>query len=125
MKSVSRFILIKVGKCLEVLEVKAYPLVSDQIKAFITKAHLKGREGWSIISEDTGCAVNIKTYPTIKDAQDDWKIIEKRCTYLLENPRIKEGYEEKKKLFRVQGFGLLGIYAAFVLLQVLIALHVL
>jgi cation:H+ antiporter len=31
----------------------------------------------------------------------------------------------KKKLFRVQGFGLLGIYAAFVLLQVLIALHVL
>ena len=31
----------------------------------------------------------------------------------------------KKKLFRVQGFGLLGIYAAFVVLQVLIALHVL
>ena len=31
----------------------------------------------------------------------------------------------KKKLFRVQGFSLLGIYAAFVLLQVLIALHVL
>ena len=31
----------------------------------------------------------------------------------------------KKKLFRAQGFGLLAIYAAFVVLQVLIALHVL
>ena len=31
----------------------------------------------------------------------------------------------KKKLFRAQGFTLLGIYAAFVVLQVLIALHVL
>jgi hypothetical protein len=31
----------------------------------------------------------------------------------------------KKKLFRWQGAVLLGIYAAFVLVQVLIALHVL
>lgn len=101
MKSESRFILIRVGTRLEVLEVKAFPLVSGQIKAFITKARLKNKEGWSIISEDTGCAVNVKTYPTIKAAQDDWKDIEKRCVSLLENPRIKEGYDEKKKLFSV------------------------
>ena len=101
MKSESRFILIKVNNFMEVLEVKAFPLVSAQIKAFITKARLKGKEGWSIISEETGCAVNIKTYPTIRKAQEDWPDIEKKCISLLENPRIREGYDEKKKFFDV------------------------
>lgn len=101
MKSESRFILIKENNFMEVVEVKAFPLVSDQIKAFINRARSGKKEGWAITSEETGCAINAKLYSTIKEAQEDWPDLEKRCVYLLENPRIREGYEEKKKFFDV------------------------
>ena len=101
MKSESRFILINVNNRMEVLEVKAFPLVADQIKAFINKARRGNKEGWTITSEETGCALNGKLYSTIKEAQQDWPDLEKRCVSLLENPRIREGYDEKKKFFSV------------------------
>lgn len=101
MTYVSKFILIDIKGRWEVLEVKAVPLASNSFKAFINKTRKGKKEGWCITSEETGCAVNGKLYSTIKEAQQDWPDLEKRCVSLLENPRIKEGYDEKKKFFEV------------------------
>ncbi len=99
MKYVSKFILVDVRGRRELLEVKAVPLESKSIKAFINKARHRDTEGWVITSEDTGCTVNNKLYPTIKEAQQDWPYVEDRCISLLENHLIKEGYDYRKKFF--------------------------
>lgn len=104
MKYVSKFILVELKNGKDIREVKAVPLNSKSIKAFVykdTRGTLTKREGWVITIEETGCYVNNILYPTVKDAQHDWDEVEERCLSLLENPRIKEGYEEKKKIFTV------------------------
>jgi hypothetical protein len=99
MKYVSKFIIADVRGRRELLEVKAVPLESKSIKAFINKIRFNGKEGWVITSEDTGYRLSNKLYPTIKEAQQDWPYVEDRCISLLENPRIREGYDDRKNFF--------------------------